>query len=242
MQGDSPPLTVRGLMQDDSPSLIVRGLMQDDSPSLIVRGLMQGDSPPLSSAKLNALRLGFISNLNYFYRRRRMARLKFYDIDENYINYLKTFDRQVPNVHYNKFNKFFCGIVLQVGQYDYFAPITSLTKQQRTNFLIYDKGRAISSIRFSFMIPAFPEVLILKDFNKQPQSYRDLLNAEIKYCNQSVDKIYKKAKQVYKIGTNRNHPLSYTCCDFNLLEQKSVGYLSEIARNQVASTNQDQTP
>jgi len=149
-----------------------------------------------------------------------MSRLKFYDIDENYIDYLKTFDHQVPNIRYNKFNKFFCGIVLQVGQYNYFAPVTSLTKQQRTNFLIYDKGRVISSIRFSFMIPAFPEVLTLKDFSKQPQTYRDLLNAEIKYCNQKVDKIYKKAKQVYKIGTNRSHPLSYTCCDFKLLEEK----------------------
>jgi protein AbiQ len=229
-------------MQGDSPPLTVRGLMQDDSPSLIVRGLMQGNSPPLPSAKLNALRLGCISNLNYFYRRRHMARLKFYDIDENYINYLKAFDRQVPDVRYSKFNKFFCGIVLQVGQYDYFAPVTSLTKQQRTNFLIRDKGRVIGSIRFSFMIPAFPEVLILKDFSKQPQSYRDLLNAEIKYCNQNVDKIYKKAKQVYKIGTNINHPLSYTCCDFNLLEQKSVGYLSKIAKSQVAATNEDPTP
>jgi len=51
-----------------------------------------------------------------------MSRLKFYDIDENYIDYLKTFDHQVPNIRYNKFNKFFCGIVLQVGQYNYFCP------------------------------------------------------------------------------------------------------------------------
>ena len=171
-----------------------------------------------------------------------MPTLIFYDIDENYIDYLKTFDHQVPNIRYNKFNKFFCGIVLQVGQYNYFAPVTSLTKQQRTNFLIYDKGRVISSIRFSFMIPAFPEVLTLKDFSKQPQTYRDLLNAEIKYCNQKVDKIYKKAKQVYKIGTNRSHPLSYTCCDFKLLEEKSLKYLLEITKSQVAATDEDQTP
>ena len=111
-----------------------------------------------------------------------------------------------------------------------------------TNFLIYDKGRVISSIRFSFMIPAFPEVLTLKDFSKQPQTYRDLLNAEIKYCNQKVDKIYKKAKQVYKIGTNRSHPLSYTCCDFKLLEEKSLKYLLEITKSQVAATDEDQTP
>ena len=171
-----------------------------------------------------------------------MSKLKFYDIDENYIDYLKTFDHQVPNIRYSKFNKFFCGIVLQVGQYNYFAPVTSLTKQQRTNFLIYDKGRAISSIRFSFMIPAFSEVLTLKDFSEQPQTYKDLLNAEIKYCNQKVDKIYKKAEEVYKIGTNRSHPLSYTCCNFKLLEEKSIEYPSVIANRQVAATDENQAP
>ena len=171
-----------------------------------------------------------------------MSKLKFYDIDENYIDYLKTFDHQVPNIRYSKFNKFFCGIVLQVGQYNYFAPVTSLTKQQRTNFLIYDKGRAISSIRFSFMIPAFSEVLTLKDFSEQPQTYKDLLNAEIKYCNQKVDKIYKKAEEVYKIGTNSSHPLSYTCCNFKLLEEKSIEYPSVIANRQVAATDENQAP
>ena len=75
-----------------------------------------------------------------------------------------------------------------------FCPGHIFKKQQRTNFLIYDQGRALSSIRFSFMIPAFDEVLSLKDFSKQPQTYQDLVNAEIKYCNQKVDKIYKKSK------------------------------------------------
>lgn len=40
--------------------------MQDDSPSLTVRGLMQGDSLPLNNARLNALRLEALSNLNFF--------------------------------------------------------------------------------------------------------------------------------------------------------------------------------
>lgn len=39
--------------------------------------------------------------------------LKFYDIDKGYIDYLKTFDRQVPNIEYSSNNKFVCGIVLE---------------------------------------------------------------------------------------------------------------------------------
>lgn len=76
------------------------------------------------------------------------------------------------------------------------------------------------------MVPAFTEVLTLTDFGRQPQSYQDLVNAEVKYCNQNREKIYKKAKEVYKIGTNQNHPLAYTCCDFKLLEEKYSAYTS----------------
>ncbi len=38
-----------------------------------------------------------------------MGKLKFYDIDIDYINHLKNFDKQIPNVGYDKHNKFFCG-------------------------------------------------------------------------------------------------------------------------------------
>lgn len=171
-----------------------------------------------------------------------MGKLKFYDIDINYINYLKKFDKQVPNVNYHKYNKFFCGVVFQINKFNYFAPVTSFNKQQRTNFLIRDKGRAISSIRFCFMLPAFDCVLQLKDFSDKPQTYKDLINAEIKYCNQNVDKIYKKAQEVYKIGTNKNHPLAYTCCDFKLLEKKSSNYTPELTKTiqQIATTNENE--
>jgi len=203
---------------------------------------MQGDSLPLINARFNALRLEFNSNLNTLYGGIPLGKLKFYDIDGDYINYLKTFDHQVPNIYYSQYNKFFCGIVLQIDEFDYFAPVTSLRKQQRTNFLIYDKGRVISSIRFCFMIPAFDEVLSLCDFSKQPRTYQDLVNAEIKYCNKNVDKIYKKAKEVYKIGTNSKHPLYHTCCNFKLLEEKSLNYSSEIVTRQTAATNEKPTP
>ncbi|MBR3295315.1 MAG: type III toxin-antitoxin system ToxN/AbiQ family toxin [Clostridia bacterium] len=39
--------------------------------------------------------------------------IKFYSVDENYIDTLKTVDKQVPNIKYDSNNKFFCGIVLK---------------------------------------------------------------------------------------------------------------------------------
>lgn len=32
--------------------------------------------------------------------------LKFYDIDENYVKYLQSIDRQIPNISYDTNNKF----------------------------------------------------------------------------------------------------------------------------------------
>ena len=53
--------------------------------------------------------------------------LKFYDIDENYIQFLKTIDRQVPDVKYDSNNKFLCGVVLEINGVKYYA--LSLIKQ-----------------------------------------------------------------------------------------------------------------
>lgn len=171
--------------------------------------------------------------------------LKFYEVNSNYIAYLKTFDSQVPDFIYTRFNKFVCGIVLNIGSYDYFAPVSSFNQQQRTNFLIRDNGTPISSIRFCFMFPAPTQMITLKDFNKEPQSYRDLVNAEIRYCNTNRSDILNQALRVYRIGSNRNHPLAKTCCDFRLLETKCDDFIQQYISSQpvlghIATTTPDE--
>ena len=52
-----------------------------------------------------------------------MNRLKFYNIDNNYINYLYQFDNKVP---YNKDQKRpYIGIIIEVNNMKYFAPLFS---------------------------------------------------------------------------------------------------------------------
>lgn len=153
--------------------------------------------------------------------------LKFYDIDKDYINFLKTIDRQVPNIEYTLNNKFVCGIVLEVNGVKYYAPISHKTEKQQTNLQIYDKGKVISTIRFSFMIPAFDEVLKFKDFksiSKFDPDYAALLHAEHSYCSSHQDEIRDKALSVYRIGCNKKHKLNYTCCDFKKLEEHYLEY------------------
>lgn len=153
--------------------------------------------------------------------------LKFYDIDENYIQFLKTIDRQVPNVKYDSNNKFVCGVVLEINGVKYYAPISHKTDKQQTNLQIFDNGIPISTIRFSFMIPAFDDVLTYKDFKKVAKldkNYANLLQAEYDYCSYHVQDIKDKALCVYKIGCNKNHRLNYTCCDFKKLEEHYMEY------------------
>lgn len=81
--------------------------MQGDSLPLIMRGLYAGWFAVLNYARFNALGLELISSPIYL--EDSMGKLKFYDIDIDYINHLKSFDKQIPNVGYDKHNKFFCG-------------------------------------------------------------------------------------------------------------------------------------
>lgn len=159
------------------------------------------------------------------YIRRKM--IKFYDIDENYVKFLQKIDRQIPNIHYSTNNKFVCGVVLNIGGIEYYAPISHTTKKYQTSLLIYDKETPISSIRFSFMLPACLDVLKIKNFKeiaKIDQHYADILSAEYKYCKNNIDIICQKANAVYKIGCNKNHKLNYTCCDFKKLEEHYMEY------------------
>lgn len=153
--------------------------------------------------------------------------LKFYDIDENYVKYLQAIDQQVPNIHYSTNNKFVCGIVLEVNGTKFYTPISHTIKKYQTSLLIYNKEKPISSIRFSFMIPAYDEVLSELNFaeiSNRDKNYADLLRVEYDYCVDNKDDIYKKAFSVYKIGCNKNHRLNYTCCDFKKLEEHYMEY------------------
>ena len=151
----------------------------------------------------------------------------FYDIDEEYIKFLKTIDNQVPNINYATNNKFVCGVVLEINDVQYYAPISHMKNKQRTNLLIYNNRTPIASIRFSFMIPALNSVLTLKNFKDiavYDKNYANLLMAEYAYCKSHLQDILKKASDVYKIGCDKNHALNYTCCDFKKLEQHYTKY------------------
>ena len=155
--------------------------------------------------------------------------LKFYDIDTDYISFLKKYESKIPNISYDKYDKFVCGIVLSINGKEYYAPISSFTKPQRTNILLKNSsGRVTSSIRLSFMFPVPHEKLAEKDFSKEDLRYRRLLMEEYRYCNAHEAEILDKAKYVYECVTCDHNPLMRkNCCNFEKLESAYEIYLKQ---------------
>jgi len=117
--------------------------------------------------------------------------LNFYEVSADYITYLLKFDSKVvPHIDYSKtsqHDKFMCGIVLFVNGHDYFATISSFAVPQRTNMIIKnEKGKPISSIRFSFMLPVPSGVDTIKSIkNELSPEYRRLLNLELGFARKT---------------------------------------------------------
>lgn len=155
-----------------------------------------------------------------------MEKLYFYEVDKQYISYLKQFESKIPNISYDLHDKFVCGVVLKVNESNYFAPISSFNKRQRTNFIILNENNLpISSIRFSFMFPCPSFSIRQKDISREEYRYQRLLMAELNYCNRNIRSIFDKALSIYNIGCNKNHLLNHLCCDFKLLEEKCLTYI-----------------
>ena len=69
---------------------------------------------------------------------------KFYTIDFDYLRYMKEADSKVPNFDYDEHDKFFFGVVLQINDMKYFAPISS--KKVVMQLLCQSKKCAISVV------------------------------------------------------------------------------------------------
>jgi len=121
----------------------------------------------------------------------------------------------------NAYDKFLCGIVLNVEGHDYFAPISSFRTPQRSNIIIKDANeKDVASIRFSFMIPVPSSAISIKRIADEPSpKYRILLNMELQFCRRNANAIHSRARFVYNAVTVKKDTLMVkNCCDFKKLE------------------------
>lgn len=159
-----------------------------------------------------------------------MSQFKFYEVDKEYVKFLQRHEGKIPNISYDTNDKFVCGVLFDINGMKYFAPISSFTKQQKTNVLIKSaSGKIISSVRLSFMFPIPEQLVRVKDFSKEEYRYKRLLMEELDFCNKNSHKIVKKALYIYQtVKDGSDALLKKNCCDFDRLESVYTQYLQQM--------------
>ena len=124
-----------------------------------------------------------------------MKNLKLYYIDEEYINYLRQFDK---NVAYNKTStRPYIGVVYTYNNYNYFAPLSS-PKPKHINInpkavdIFKIKNGELGVVNINNMIPTPIENLteVLPTVNDK--KYKKLLEQQLTFLNNHKAELYKK--------------------------------------------------
>jgi hypothetical protein len=175
-------------------------------------------------------------------KQKKIDRLKFYYIDENYADFLRSkYDKRVPNTKGEnyKYDKFFIGVVLRVNNWEYFAPVSSYKQDNALTFNIRDaEGDPIASVRPNYMFPVVKGVykpVIIKNFKG---FYKYFLQEELRYCNKHRAEICDIANNVYNKKTIYNYSSSEErkmydamCCNFKWLEHGAKAFLDKDSAN-----------
>lgn len=160
-----------------------------------------------------------------------MSKLEIYEIDSTYIEYLSAFEEHLfkNKKLTQKFSRKYIGIILEIGDYKYFAPLSSFKPKHKRLCETDDfiKIGTYSVINLNNMFPA-PLSLCTQIFisNIKEESYKNLLRAEYRIIKQKSNKIINNAKIIYnhKLINDGKSKLSKRCNDFKLLEDKCSKY------------------
>lgn len=161
--------------------------------------------------------------------------LFFYDVDIDYIKYLKTVETtkrgftRVPDIEYNNERKMVCGVVLEINGYKYYVPVSSYKKKQPNNLLIRLQDDTFNqvkgSLRFNYMFPVDDLYISKRDFNKETPRRKEFLRRQWVFCNSIATDIKEMAETTYnEVISATNSSLVNASCDFKLLEAACKNY------------------
>ena len=167
-----------------------------------------------------------------------VKKFKLVIIDSKYCDYLREFDDRVPYNFSKKENRPFVGILFEIENIKYFAPLSSPKEKHRMmhnmlDFLKIDDGK-LGVLNFNNMIPV-PDcsyyLINMNDPNKLNDiKYYNLLLDQLSWLNEHYIQVKNKSKRLYKLYTLRklSKVIFDRCCDFTLLEEKCRKYNKEM--------------
>lgn len=168
-----------------------------------------------------------------------MSRLTFVLVDSDYCDYLRQSDSCVPYTMDQKAKRPFVGILLQMHEMSYYAPLSSPkpkhSKMKNQIDLLKINGGKYGVINFNNMIPVHNNsvvpVRLTIDVTDSPSDiqYKALLSNQLTWCNANKDSIVKVAQKLYNIISNGKgwDELTKRCCNFVQDEILLMQYCSE---------------
>ena len=171
--------------------------------------------------------------------------MEIYSLKEEYIQYLQKFDNRVCVSKLNQaFGRKYVGVVFQINDVVYFAPLSSKQKERHfTDVLLFDNKSQLGSVKINNMVPVpkkYKDQLItpviinefLNSRNEASKRYGNLLKKQqqVLFSTQVSSSIRNKATNFY-IEYKNKPLLQKLCCDFKLLEQKALEFSLDIFKD-----------
>lgn len=160
--------------------------------------------------------------------------LKLVRISEKYVKFLSEVDNRVPYNSKNKKGRPFIGILFDIENIHYFAPLSSPKEKHKhmpnnIDFLKISAGK-YGVINFNNMIPVPKKEIFEIEINNtiiKDKEYLLLLENQIRWCLDNNKKIKKHAIKLRKRRLINKLPnkIINRCCDFRLLEKQLEKYL-----------------
>jgi protein AbiQ len=159
--------------------------------------------------------------------------LKFYNVENDYIEYLRQFDERI---YTNRGKRPYIGVVYTLNNIKYYVPLSSPKEKHKKMKNEKDfhkiKGGIYGAVNFNYMIPVNSEDLHIIDINNEPDiKYRTMLQNQYFEVLKIKDTICSKAENLYKLVQTDDDELSKNdkiiksrCCDYVMLEEKMKEY------------------
>ena len=164
-----------------------------------------------------------------------MSKLMLVKLDSKYCDYLRKYDSKVSYNFDRKKNRPFIGVLFEVNDFKYFAPLSSLKAKylkmhDNIDFLKLKNGE-LGAVNFNNMLPVTLNNVIMIDLDsktnvKKEELYRKMLKEQLYFFNRRKSSLYKKSSNLYFNYINKKLPINIynRCCNFPLLEEKCKKY------------------
>ena len=155
--------------------------------------------------------------------------LRIYGVKDSYIEYLSKYQEHMFLHKDGAFGRKYTGVVLEINQFSYFAPLSSFKSKHKKmkESVDFIKLKDYAVINLNNMIPVPKGQLIALNINaeKDPH-YRFLMQTESREINRQKDRIRKNAEIVYnhKRRNENSTPLAKRTNDFEILEKLSEDF------------------